>query len=59
MVISCMSWSLMSSSPLILLPDWFRKIYFSFHGQVRLRLKLAAGLDEPWGGDGGIPRAVL
>ena len=37
------------------LPDWFRKTYFSFHSQVRLRLKLAAGLGEPWCGDGGIP----
>ena len=38
------------------LPDWFRKVYFSFHGQVRLRLKLAAGLGEPWCRDGGIPQ---
>ena len=30
------------------LPDWFRKVYFSFHSQVRLRFKLAAGLGEPW-----------
>ena len=30
------------------LPDWFRKAYFSFHGQVRLRFQLAAGLGEPW-----------
>ena len=30
------------------LPDWFRKVYFSFHSQVRLRLKVAAGLGEPW-----------
>ena len=36
------------------LPDWFRKVYFSFHGQVRLRCKLAAGLGEPWCRDGGI-----
>ena len=36
------------------LPDWFRKVYFSFHSQVRLRFKLAAGLGEPWCGDGGI-----
>ena len=28
------------------LPDWFRKVYFSFHGQVRLRFKLAAWLGE-------------
>ena len=30
------------------LPDWFRKVYFSFPCQVRLRFKLAAGLGEPW-----------
>ena len=30
------------------LPDWFRKVYFSFHGQVRLRFKLATGLGELW-----------
>ena len=40
-------------------PDGFRKVYFSFHGQVRLRFKLAAGLGEPWCRDGGIPWAVL
>ena len=38
------------------LPDWFRKVYFSSHGQVRLRFKLAAGLGEPWCRDGGIPQ---
>ena len=38
------------------LPDWFRKVFFSFHSQVRLRLKLAAGLGEPWCRDGGIPQ---
>ena len=37
------------------LPDWFRRAYFSFHSQVRLRFKLAAGLGEPWCRDGGIP----
>ena len=36
--------------------DWFRQTYFSFHSQVRLRLKLAAGLGEPWCRDGGIPQ---
>ena len=36
------------------LPDWFRNVYFSFHSQVRLRFKLAAGLGEPWCRDGGI-----
>ena len=32
----------------------FRNVYFSFHSQVRLRFKLAAGLGEPWCMDGGI-----
>ena len=36
------------------LPDWFRRVFFSFHSQVRLRFKLAAGLGEPWCRDGGI-----
>ena len=36
------------------LPDWFREVHFSFHGQVRLRFELAAGLGEPWCRDGGI-----
>ena len=34
------------------LPDWFRKAYFAYHSQVRLRFKLAAGLGEPWCRDG-------
>ena len=38
------------------LPDWFHKVCFSFHCQVRLRFKLAAGLGEPWCRDGGIPQ---
>ena len=38
------------------LPSWFRKVYFGYPGQVRLRFKLAAGLGEPWCGDGGIPQ---
>ena len=38
------------------LSDWFRRAYFSYHGQVRLRVKLAAGLGEPWCRDGGIPQ---
>ena len=38
------------------MPDWFRRAYFSFHSQVRLRFKLAAGLGEPWCWDGGIPQ---
>ena len=37
-------------------PSWFRKVYFSYHNQVRLRFKLAAGLGESWCGDGGIPQ---
>ena len=37
------------------LPGWFRKVYFSFHGQVRLRFKLA-GLGEPWCRDGRTPQ---
>ena len=38
------------------LPDWFRRAYFSYHSQVRLRFKLAAGLGERWCRDGGIPQ---
>ena len=38
------------------LPDWFRKAYFSFLSQVRLRFKLAACLGEPWCRDGGTPQ---
>ena len=38
------------------LPDWFRKAYFAYHSQVRLRFKLAAGLGEPWCRDGCIPQ---
>ena len=38
------------------LPGWFRKMYFSFHNQVRLWFNLAAGLGEPWCRDGGIPQ---
>ena len=30
------------------LPGWFRKTYFAYHSQVRLRFKLAAGLGESW-----------
>ena len=70
MVISCMLWLLMSLSLLntvdrsildcalsrLGLPDWFRKVYFSFHSRVRLRFKLAAGRGEPWCRDGGIPQ---
>ena len=38
------------------LPAWFRKVYFSFHRDVRLRFKLAAGLGVAWTRDGGIPQ---
>ena len=34
------------------LPAWFRKVYFSFHREVRLRFKLAAGLEVVWTRDG-------
>ena len=30
------------------LASWFRKVYFAFHSQVRLRFKLVVGLGEPW-----------
>ena len=38
------------------LPAWFRKVYFSFHRDVRLRFKLAAGFGVAWTRDGGIPQ---
>ena len=38
------------------LPAWFRRVYFSFHRDVRLRFKLAAGLGVAWKRDGGIPQ---
>ena len=38
------------------LPAWFRHVYFQCHAKVRLRFKLAAGLGEPWTGDGGFPQ---
>ena len=38
------------------LPDWFRKVYFAYHAEVRLRFKLATGVGEAWTGDGGIPQ---
>ena len=38
------------------LPHWFRRVHFSFHSQVRLKFKLAAGLGSPWCTDGGIPQ---
>ena len=39
------------------LPAWFRKVYFAYHSQVRLRFKLASGLGEPWCRDGGVPQS--
>ena len=41
------------------LPGWFRHANFEFHSHVRLRLKLAAGLGQPWTRDGGIPQECL
>ena len=38
------------------LPEWFRKVFFSYHANVRLRFKLATGLGEAWTRDGGIPQ---
>ena len=38
------------------LPAWFRRVFFSFHRDVRLRFKLAAGLGVAWKRDGGIPQ---
>ena len=38
------------------LPGWFRHACFEYHARVRTRLKLAAGLGEPWTRDGGIPQ---
>ena len=37
------------------LPDWFRKVYFSYRANVRLRFNLATGLGEATR-DGGIPQ---
>ena len=38
------------------LPVWFRRAYFGYHANVRLRFKLACGLGSPWTWDGGIPQ---
>ena len=35
---------------------WFRRPYFVYLSHVPLRFKLAAGLDQPWTRDGGIPQ---
>ena len=40
----------------LVLPGWFRKVYFSYHDRVRLRFKLAAGVGEAWTRDGSIPQ---
>ena len=37
----------------------YRKMYFAYHSQVRLRFKLASGLGDPWCRDDGIHRVVL
>ena len=39
------------------LPGWFRMVYFSYHGSVRLRFKLSCGLGKPWVRDGVFLRA--
>ena len=36
------------------LPAWFRRVYFSFHIDVRLRFKHVAGLGVAWKREGGI-----
>ena len=36
------------------LPVWFRRGYFSYHANVRLRFKFACGFGSPWTRDGGI-----
>ena len=38
------------------LPASFRHAYFEYHSRVGLRFKLAAGMGQPWAGDGGIPQ---
>ena len=43
----------------MVLPGWFRHAYFEYRARVRLRLKLASGLGEPWTRDGGIPQGCL
>ena len=40
------------------LPGWFRKAYFAYHSQFRLRFKLASGLGESWCWDGGNPSGL-
>ena len=43
----------------LVLPEWFRRVYCSFHAKFRLRFKLAAGLRKAWTRDGGIPQGCL
>ena len=38
------------------LPVWFRRVYFDYHANDRLRFKLACGLGSPWTRDGSIPQ---
>ena len=38
------------------LPVLFRRVYFGYHANVRLRFKLACGLGSSWVRDGGIPQ---
>ena len=38
------------------LPLWFTKVCLAYNNQVSLRVKLAAGLGEPWCPVGGIPQ---
>ena len=38
------------------LPAWFRRVYFSFHREVRLQFKHAAGSGAAWTRDGSIPQ---
>ena len=37
------------------LPAWFRRVYFSFHREVRLRFNSLLVLGAAWTRDGGIP----
>ena len=42
-----------------MLPAWFRHAYLEYHAEVRLRVKQASVLGEPWTRDGGIPQGCL
>ena len=37
---------------------WFRRLYFCYHADVRLRFKLACGLGSSWTRDGVFLRVV-